>query len=448
MFDLFVDDTHFAHIPYEMVSLLDDTRFRVGFEFEFIVMGLTPDFYPEQYSYRKVCSLNYTQLWSSFYFTKKQKVQIESLINQKIWHHWPKKRLGFYSTEDNHRILSASYAIALFKLRPRYGWYSHRWSQFENVDVTNKVNAMLDNLDTSDPQAVRSTVRSLSRYFVLVPDIVDEKYKTKEKIRDNLRGEIADHLSGKFGFDIPYVSREEDDNRQLTKTQPDWYLRTESLWYGEPFDDLAIELELNTPIFRPREALDWCEYVLGVLKDRDYPFKIKTNTDCGLHINISRPDIKLQNISPLSLLLFDQKESARPFGRIRHMVHHDIEAEIRDTVKRLIKYEVLSPKILNSEMGIYDLIDAINSNADYASCDGINFYNIQNYGYVEYRLAGGKNYPSRFPLIRRHLLECLNMHNELLKDPYRNPQIRYKIKSIVEEEFAKKRKRIRHESAA
>ena len=166
-------------------------------------------------------------------------------------------------------------------------------------------------------------------------------------------------------------------------------------------------IEINTPVMTPREALLEFRNIASAL--REVPFRVYTGSDCGLHINISHPDVGVDDVSILEFaLLYDEAAMAKPFGRSNNSACESYAKLIRKGVREFVRNRIVSLAAFDSDHAV--VVRFIESSLDMRKMSSMNLGSLYKYGFVEYRLPGGKRYLSQGKEVRKHLIELLEIH--------------------------------------
>jgi hypothetical protein len=163
----------------------------------------------------------------------------------------------------------------------------------------------------------------------------------------------------------------------------------------------------------PRKALEQCKEVLNILNNDLLPFKVRTESDCGLHVNISHPDITKNNVSQLVIpFLVDEKVLAKRYGRDKCNYCLPMKDVIYQIVQNLVESNIISLSGFETKTGIDTTLKFIEARIIPSKNTFSFFGNINDYGYLEYRYIGGKNYQKKYTRIKRDIEELLILHKK------------------------------------
>jgi hypothetical protein len=141
----------------------------------------------------------------------------------------------------------------------------------------------------------------------------------------------------------------------------------------------------------------------------DFPFPVYTGSDSGLHINISHPDTDINNASILEFaLLNDEAAMAKPFSRIRSEACEPYRKHVHKKIRELIRDRIISLAAFDNDPEM--VLRFIESSIEMRKMSSMHLGNLNKYGFVEYRISGGKGYLKKSKEVRRHLIELLEIH--------------------------------------
>jgi len=409
--------------------LLDDNRFKIGFEFEFVVHE--HDTFLNPPDYLRVSGLNYDTFISSFVITKKQTEQIEYILSYGQYFSKRKNRFDYVEMDMEAKRFGIAKLIALLKLKPRNGeWYT---AGYEFYDRSEEVNEALSTLDPDDYNEVKRFARRLSNYFILAR-YVDEQGKEEDDITKILKS-IAVEFGDRLGVKI-----ESAIYGDSLDSKNDFCLKTEYLNEAEHNE---MGLEITTPPLPPREALSYARDIFDIMTEKDLPFKVKLGKDCGIHVNVSHPDVKRDQISPVYYsLMNDERALATPFKRMTQDACLPFTKNIQGIVRKLIRRGLLTLDMLHSVEGLKYVVTMIEANLDYGKFTSAYFYNIHKHGYIEYRMAGGRGYTKKYDELERHVKECLRITKSFTHDRFNDWVFAEKIKKLLVKSGAQRGKSV------
>jgi hypothetical protein len=157
----------------------------------------------------------------------------------------------------------------------------------------------------------------------------------------------------------------------------------------------------------PREALSEFRNVADALMD--FPFLVYTGSDSGLHINISHPDVGIDNVSILEFaLLNDEAAMAKPFGRGKSDACEPYRKHVCKKIRELVRDRIISLAAFDNDPKM--VLRFIESTIEMRKMSSMNLSSLNKHGFVEYRIPGGKGYLKKSREVRKHLIELLNAH--------------------------------------
>lgn len=418
--------------------LLDDDRFKIGFEFEFIIHG--HESLMASPGYMKISSLNYSAFRVAFDINNEQLDQIEAILSYR--QHFTKNRFDYAEFEEEAVAFGITKLIALLKLKPRNKkWYTESTifnSYCETpifFDKSEEMNDALDSLDISNYDKVRHVARRLSHHFILSEVVGREKYgEVREEQEKNILDNIGTMFSEKLGIKMDtYVY----DDGPTTDTS--WHIKTE--YFDDSDSIIDFGLEITTPPLPPREALKYAKKILDIFSDRKLPFKVRLAKDCGIHVNISHPDVGMDQVSPFYYsIMNNEKALALPFHRTTQDACLPYSKNIREITSKLVKRGLISLDMLNTPEGLEHVVIMIEANLDYGKFVSAYFYNMHKLRYIEYRMAGGKGYSKKYKELEHHVKECLKITKSFTHDRFSDRTFTHKVKNLLIKVGAGKRK--------
>lgn len=422
--------------------LLDDDRFKIGFEFEFIIHG--HESLMSSSECIKISSLNYSTFKAAFNINKEQSAQIEAILTYR--QHFTKNKFDFADLSEEAGSFGIPKLIALLKLKPRNKkWYTES-STFRSscddpvfFDKSKEINSALDSLDISNYDEVTRFARRLSHHFVL-SEIIENLGGVNREQEKNIFKNLSVIFSEKLGVKMDtcgnyYVEEEE------SFISTNWNIKTE---YFEDTDDTKeFGLEITTPPLPPREALKYAKKILEILSDNNLPFKVKLLKDCGVHVNVSHPDVKINQVSPIYYsLMNDEKAMMLPFHRTNQEACLAYSKNIRELTRKLVRHGLISLDMLNTTEGLKHVVTMIDSHVDYGKFISAYFYNMHKLGYIEYRMAGGKGYTKKYKELEYHVCECLRITKSFTHNRFDDRVFAHKVKTLLIKAGAGKRKTV------
>ena len=417
-------------------SLLDDDRFKIGFEFEFVIRGYDSLFLSDP-DYLSVCGMNYNTFRTAFVISKKQLAQIENILSYEQYFSNSKRRFDYTEIEEMAVKFGISKLITLLKLKPRNReWYTASKTfppECNNpyfFDKSYEINRALDALDLSDYNEVKRLARRLSHYHVRTRYI--DEHGNGEEDEKYILGRVAEVFGERMGVEIAFDVYDEN-----LDTYKNFCLKTEYL----DDTDLTIDMgmEITTPPLPPREALSHAKKILGIMTERDLPFRVRLNKDCGIHVNVSYPGVKVDQVSPVYYsLMNDERALTTPFRRITQDACLPYTNNIREIAGKLIRRGLLTLDMLNTMEGLKYVVTMIEANLDYGKYTSAYFYNIHKHGYIEYRMAGGRGYTKKYKELEHHVRECLRITKSFTHDRFSDRIFADKVRRLLIKAGAKK----------
>lgn len=179
------------------------------------------------------------------------------------------------------------------------------------------------------------------------------------------------------------------------------------IWYVEPDSSISGEgvgLEIVSPPLKLTDALKFLPRVCKFMSDNDF----ETNDSTGFHINVSVPNI-VPKLDKTKLILFmGEKYAAKAFRR-------EANAYTKSQLSYMLRNVMIAGRIPNSfDKMLLTATKNINLGDKYVS---VNFKHLYDGGaYLEFRIAGGKNYHERITTLQNTILRFVRAV-ELACDP-------------------------------
>ena len=399
------------------MHVIDDDRFGVGFEFEFIVADA--DLMIRDREFVQVCQLTWNQLKHCFEMHGPDKglARVASLLS---FHEYQNPKVRWDEDyEEAAKKFGWAKLVTILKLQPRakHWYFKNKEGTFllRTADVKKAMSA----LDTRDEDAVKRFTRKIGRYYVRSVEL--EKYGGLTAANtDKIFERVMEVLQFRTGHEFTRLTTYEESS--LSKDYPDWYITDEET---DGMRDYYIDsgLEITTPVMTPREALLEYRNVADALLD--FPFPVYTGSDSGLHINISHPDTHSDDVSILEFaLLHDEAAMAKPFSRIRSEGCEPYRKHILKKIRELVRDRIISLAAFDNDPKM--VLRFIESTLEMRKMSSMHLGNLNKYGFVEYRISGGKGYLKKSKEVRRHLIELLDIHRSfgILNDYSVNHKVR------------------------
>ncbi len=401
------------------MHVIDDDRFGVGFEFEFVVADA--DLLVRKREYVQVCCLDWNKFKYSFELLGSKKLAwVESILSFQEYQNIKTRWDGDY--EECGKKFGWARLITMLGLQPRAKHWYFKNNKGEFLLHTAMIKRAMLDLDPRDEDAVKNFTRRIGRYYVRMVEI--EKYGSlTSSSSDEIFERVIDVLNFRTGHEFKRLTYENDN---LSKDSPDWYVVEEDV---EDKRDYYIDtcIEITTPVMTPREALQEYRNVSDALMD--FPGSVYTTSDCGLHINISHPDIGIDDVSILEFaLMYDEVAMAKPFGRSNNNACEAYRKSVRKKIRELVRNRVISLAAFDNDPST--MIKFIESSIEMQKMSSMNLGSLNKYGFVEYRIPGGKRYLQKRREVRKHLIELLNIHQSFGEHNY---AMRRKVRRLLVE---------------
>ena len=385
------------------LQLINDDKFKIGFEFEFIVsdfMHLAGD---EFFANLKMSDLVYQDLPTSFHLTKKRRREVDAYLNYSYVCSNPDN--DYHDSPSEVNRIGAGVLIVLFKLKPKWGWFT-----IKGNDKTDYINGLIDAVDPMNAKEVSTVAKKLNYYRVRT--FVLERHGYLSSASENfLKTLVAKHMEPVVG-NLPVLTSDFSDD---PKKKPGWYIAEESIddINEDYYDESGIEL--ITPPLPPREALSKCKAILEAFKHT--PFGMRAGTDCGIHVNISHEDLKVEEVNHVTFaLMFDEKKELKRFGRLSHNSSAPVIGLIKKIIRKLTRDKIITLGSLCSEDSLRRLIRLVDATLDDVGYNSIRLSKMAEFNYVEYRMAGGKKYFDRYYDIEDHVFKLMDMTMDFMGD--------------------------------
>jgi hypothetical protein len=185
---------------------------------------------------------------------------------------------------------------------------------------------------------------------------------------------------------------EQFQTKTLVHMEPKETDKQPGIWYLEP--DTSIKggygLELVSPPLSLADALDYLPKVCNFISDNDFG----TNESTGFHINVSVPNIA-KTLDKTKLVLFmGEKYAAHVFNREANI----FAAPQIDAILKSVKTDGRIPK------SFANMFLTATKGIKLHKYMTVNFTHLTSEGYLEFRIAGGKDYHKRVSELRNTIL--------------------------------------------
>lgn len=400
-------------------KLLSDDKFKIGFEFEFVAYDFTQSLGPKHLRKLRVPELLLTELELAFVVSKQNQKRIRDILSLAV----RKSNQYMYTSVEDIIQYGTERIVAVLGLIPRGTVYRRRGKKYYNV--TDEICAKIKSVDRSDVDSINSLVRTLSRCYVDSP--VAGKYVTVAKpTEEALYALLASELKTRYGYDPKRI----DSYETGTKKNPGWYLTEE--YVDEIVEDkLEYGFELITPPLPPKEALEALANVFEFMRTVEC-FKVRTGPTCGVHINISHEDILQSHINETFYAFsFDEAYWVSKFGRSTQNMCSAIRPEIIKEIKRMTRSGSITLDGLDNMATRGRVLEIIESYSEWGSLNSVRFSNMKDYGYSEYRVAGGKKYEERYDDIEELFFELLRLTLEYDRNYLKDKKFINTIRKIM-----------------
>lgn len=187
-------------------------------------------------------------------------------------------------------------------------------------------------------------------------------------------------------------------------------------------------LELISPPMKPSEALEKLKNVFDAFKALD---DIHTDNTTGLHVNISVTNIKNANL--LKLILFiGENNLLNKFDRENN--------SYTESWLSVIAKKIRSIDILNGDLKDFEnYLNSVINSEFFDKYKTINFSKLLDYGYIEFRITGGKGYENKFYDLYNTIGRYLRViHIATEENAYRNEYIKklYSLREKLKQYFS------------
>jgi hypothetical protein len=380
-------------------------QFRVGIELEFIIRdngkGVSRS---GNEKIEGLLFLTNSQFLYSFRVPHRQRRLVTDM--QTVFHTGADEKTKEY-------LYNFSYIIILLKIFPKKPVY-----QFINgirTDVTEIVNRMIENTDVSDEKAVRAAAHFL-RYRCHITTIPRDEYY--EHDGDALLTHWASYLNYSMQEQVipqneEYIHRKDYDS-DVTKNKPiRSYLSSE---YMPHMRDDEYGLELQSRVMKIEEVRGYLQAFFDAMQNPASPTQARTNKNCGIHINISHPRFSEQNMNAQTYsCLFNEQKWQRVFDRENIEYCEDYYDRIKDHLTKYMKLGVLKKEDLDTLDGVKFVSEFVEKVIDTGKFSSMNTGNLEDHGYVEFRIPGGKNYEQRIDDVMTYLDELMVVLYQMTK---------------------------------
>lgn len=402
-------------------KLLADNKFKIGFEFEFVAYGLE-NVLDNQYRKLRVSELFLHELETCFHVSKQDHKDIENIL---AYSGFNTNRLDYFSVPDDLVEYGPDRMIAALGLMPTKTVYRKNGNSYK--DVTDEIKDKMTSFDLTDPKDLVRMIRSLRKCYVDTPVLGNYTALTKE-------GEDEAYKSVMRAFkDFSGISMKRVESYDVaTKKKPSWYLTEE---YVDDISEGRIEygFEIVTPPMHPVTALEALQTVFNFLNSDKIPFKVKTGTDCGVHINISHEDKTHREVNQTFYgLMFDEEPVIKSFGRSKQHMCSAVRPRITKEIKRLTREHAITISSLDDPATTQRVLDIIGSVSEDGGLRSARFTSIEKWGYVEYRMPGGKKYQTKYKEIAALTIALLRFTMTYQSDYTKHKVFIGKIRAIME----------------
>lgn len=407
-------------------QLLADDKFKIGFEFEFVAYDLC-DVLGDQTRKLRISEIFLHELDTCFHVNKSDYSDIENLL---AYAGYSTNKYGYFSAPSDLVEYGPDRMIALLGLMPTKNIYRRVGGEYR--DVTEEIKDRITATDRTDPKDLVRLSNTLRRCYVDTPVLGEYSSFIKES-EDQIYNMMIREFKEHSGITMKRVQSYD----MVTKKKPGWFL-TEEYVDDIKEDHIEYGFEIVTPPLHPVEALEALRSVLDFLTSDSIPFKVRTGKDCGVHINISHEDKLEGDVHQLYYgLMFDDESVIKLFGRTRQHMCSSMKPLTIKEIKRLTKEKAITLDGLNDPKTIQRVLDIIEASTETGGLKSARFDNMQKWGYVEYRMAGGSKYQNKYNEIAKHTLDLLRFTMLYEADNTENKVFVGKIRSIMKEAGAK-----------
>jgi hypothetical protein len=373
-FKQFIQEKRMGPREFNKVSARLGSAARVGFEFEFEA-HIDKDSL-EQETLKKVSTVNIGTFESIedireyIYLSRNERNSFDNKYNDWVL---DKAREEYAHRDD----LDEDEKLELYveKVNPTFGDYAR--------DEYGDMYAFLDhhNLLHNTKYGVAYDTRN-DRTELFAEEVENEDFEEAA-----LRALLADikkalRLNVKFG----------------TSVDGAWGLTTDgSITPSAPAGYVGLGAELISPPLKLEDAISEMEDVFEYFRRRDF----QTTEQTGFHINVSLPN--MENLDKLKLVLFTGDQYV--LKKFQRETNQYTESQVKQVLDSLQKLEA-SP---TAEIGgglqhLQKTATELLSSGKYSS---VNFRHLVD-GYIEFRMAGGKNYHRRLEDIKQTILRYVS----------------------------------------
>jgi len=409
-------------------DLLNDTRFKIGYEFEFVVRDFDGIMGEKHFAKVMVTDLVFCDLPNAFSMSEREIDLVKGVLSAS---ENDSNNHGYFDPDTVFRNFAPEKLLCIIKPTAKYGWFKKEDGVF--VPANGEVQKIFDSAKVSSYSSVMTAARKLKKYWVYTL-VMGEYGDIPDKASTDLKKYICDLLEKDTGFKATPRQWTHDD---ITKTKHGWYLTYEGLEEErDSYPDTG--LELISPPENPLVSLESCRKALKFLAKKDTPYKIVTGANCGIHVNVSHEDVSLPNISRVLFnFLFDDANAVKMFGRSKNNACSSGAKDVNDAIRKAVRCGAISLNNFETQKGFENLLLVVGGLSRDGSMGSANFSDTSKYNFVEYRMAGGRNYPNRFKDVRKHVIEllALTLKYKACRD-HKGP-VANKIKALVKKAGAK-----------
>ncbi len=407
-------------------QLLEDNKFKIGFEFEFVAYDFC-DVLSNQSRKLRISEILLNEMDTCFRISKSNRSNIEHMIS---YASYSAHECDYFSSSDNFVKYGPDRLIAILGLMPTKTVYRKVGIGYKDIteEIKNKITAV-DYTDTKDLVRLSNTLRQC---YVDAP-VIGEHFSLIEENEDQIYTMMVRAFKEHSGITMKRV----ESYDMVTKKKPGWFLTEE---YVDEIKDDYIEygFEIVTPALHPMKALEALRSVLDFLTLSSLPFKVRTGKSCGVHINISHEDKKKHDVHNLFYgLMFDEESVIKRFGRSRQDMCSAINPIIVKEIRRLTRDKAITLDGIDDPKHIQRVLEIIESTASTDDLNSARFEYMDKWGYVEYRMAGGSKYQNKYNEIENHTLDLLRLTMSYEEDNTKNKVFIGKIRDIMKSAGAK-----------
>ena len=406
---------------YTNKRLLADNKFKIGFEFEFVAHELQ-GVLSNQYRKLRVPELFLHELDTCFHVSAQDH---KDIVNILTYSGYNTDKFDYFSVPDDlveygpDRMIAA---LGLMPIKPLYRKVGNRYK-----DVTDEIKDKMTSFDLSDVKDLVRMIRSLRKCYVDAPVLGNYTSLTTEGEQ-----EAYDAMIRVFKDFTGITLKRVESYDIVTKKNPAWFLTEE---YVDDIKEGRIEygFEVITPPLHPVEALEALRTVMDFLSSDELPFKIRTGVDCGVHINISHEDKTYEEVNQTFYgLMFDEEPVIKSFGRSKQHMCAAIRPIITKEIKRLTREKAITLLSLNDPATTQRVLDIIDSFSEAGGLKSARFTSMEKWGYVEYRMPGGRKYETKYNEIAALTIDLLRFTMAYQTDYTKHKVFIGKIRDIME----------------